>query len=264
MMNPMEKKTALITGGSSGIGLEFARQLAASGYDLVLVSNRGDELAMAKAALSKETAVEITTVEADLALPGAAEGILKECGEKGLEPEILINNAGMFFMEYLSPGILPKVRSMMDLHMRAATELCILFGEEMKRRGHGRILNVASMAARIPAPGIAVYSASKAYLKCFGKSLSYEMRPYGVTVTTLCPAAVDTGLYPLGEGLRRTGRRIGLIWSPERLVRRALKGMFRGRRVVSPSLVNVILPPLIAILPGRLIDRLGMRLVNRK
>ena len=260
-MESTQKETALITGGSSGIGLEFARQLGARGCRLAIVSNRPGDLEKAAALLGGEGA-EVFTLEADLAGPGAAEAIAAWCTGNGIEPDILINDAGMFFMQYLCPENLPKVRTMMELHMKAATELCILLGDGMKRRGKGRILNVSSMTARIPAPGIAIYSATKAYLKVFGKSLSYEMRPYGVTVTTLCPAAVDTGLYPLSDGMRRTGRRLGIIWSPERLVRRALRAMYRGRRVVSPGLMNRLLPPLIAILPDRLIDRLGMRWVK--
>ena len=248
-------KTALVTGGSSGIGLEFARQLAQKGYALALVSNRGQELTEAAERLQAEYGVTVETLCVDLARPGAAEEVLAWCPE----PDVLINNAGMFFMEYLTPESLGKVRTMMGLHMDVVTELCILAGAQMKEKGGGHILNMSSMTARIPAPGIAVYSSTKAYLKTFGKSLSYELRPFGVSVTTVCPAAVDTGLYPLPERLRRNLRRIGLIRTPEWLVRRSLKAMFRGRRTFSPGLTNVLLPPLIAILPARLIDRLGLK-----
>lgn len=258
-MRSKEKPSfALVTGGSSGIGLEFARQLAGRGYDLALVSNRGEELEEAKKSLEAGYGRNVQILEADLSLPRAAEEVAQWCDACGIVPEVLVNDAGIFFMKYLTPEMLPKVRTMMNLHMDAATELCILLGDRMKERGKGWILNVSSMTARIPAPGIAVYSATKAYLKVFGKSLSYEMRPFGVKVTTLCPAAVDTGLYPLGEKMRKAGRRLGLIWSPEKLVHRALHAMFRGRRTVSPGVVNHILPPLIALLPARLIDRLGM------
>ena len=209
---PHLQKTALVTGASSGIGLEFARQLARMGYALALVSNREQELA-----------------------------------------------AGMFFMEYLSPENLGKVRTMMALHMNVVTELSILAGSRMKEKGGGHILNISSMTARIPAPGIVIYSSTKAYLKMFGKSLSYELRPFGVIVTTVCPSAVDTGLYPLPERLRGFLRRIGLIRTPEWLVRRSLKALFRGRRTFSPGLTNYLVPPLIAILPARLIDRLGLK-----
>ena len=248
-------KTALVTGASSGIGLEFSRQLAQMGYALAMVSNREQELADAADGLRTEFGVPVQALCIDLTKQGAAEEVLAWCPE----PDVLINNAGMFFMEYLKPESLGKVRTMMALHMNVVTELCILAGAHMKEKGGGHILNISSMTARIPAPGIAIYSSTKAYLKTFGKSLSYELRPFGITMTTVCPAAVDTGLYPLGDRLRRFLRRIGIIRTPEWLVRRSLKAMFRGRRIFSPGLTNALLPPLIAILPARLIDRLGLK-----
>ena len=248
-------KTALVTGASSGIGLEFSRQLAKMGYALAMVSNREQELAEAAEGLRAEFGVPVETLCIDLTKQGAAEEVLAWCPE----PEVLVNNAGMFFMEYLKPESLGKVRTMMKLHMDVVTELCILAGARMKEKGSGHILNMSSMTARIPSPGIAIYSSTKAYLKTFGKSLSYELRPFGVSVTTVCPAAVDTGLYPLGDRLRGFLRRIGIIRTPEWLVRRSLKAMFRGRRTFSPGLTNALLPPLIAILPARLIDHLGLK-----
>ncbi len=248
-------KTALVTGASSGIGLEFSRQLAQKGYALAMVSNREQELAEAAERLRAEFGVPVEALCIDLTKQGAAEEVLAWCPE----PEVLVNNAGMFFMEYLTPESLGKVRTMMTLHMDVVTELCILAGARMKEKGQGHILNMSSMTARIPSPGIAIYSSTKAYLKTFGKSLSYELRPFGVSVTTVCPAAVDTGLYPLGDRLRRFLRRIGIIRTPEWLVRRSLKAMFLGRRTFSPGLTNALLPPLIAILPARLIDRLGLK-----
>ena len=248
-------KTALVTGASSGIGLEFSRQLAGMGYALAMVSNREEELADAAERLRAEFGVPVQALCIDLTKQGAAEEVLAWCPE----PDVLVNNAGMFFMEYLTPESLGKVRTMMTLHMDVVTELCILAGSRMKDKGDGHILNISSMTARIPAPGIAIYSSTKAYLKTFGKSLSYELHPFGVSVTTVCPAAVDTGLYPLGDRLRRFLRAIGVIRTPEWLVRRSLKAMFRGRRTLSPGLTNALLPPLIAILPARLIDRLGLR-----
>lgn len=252
--------TALITGGSSGIGLAFARQLASEGYGILLVGNRPDELATAAEELS--ASVEVRTLCLDLAAAGAAERVLAWCDGLGLVPDVLVNNAGIFFMQYLEPSGLGKVRTMMHLHVDAVTELSILLGARMKERGSGQILIVSSMTARIPAPGIAVYSATKAYLKSFGRSLSYEYRPFGVTVTTLCPSAVDTGLYPLGERLRKVLRRIGILRSPEWLVRRALRALRRGRRCISPGATNFFVPLLVALLPSRLIDRLGFKWIR--
>ena len=256
-------KMAVITGGSSGVGLEFSREFASRGYALALVSNRDGDLADAKQSLEREFRVPVHTLCADLSDVGIAEKILAWCDSIGLQVEVLVNNAGMFFMEYLSPENLGKAETMMGLHVFTPTRLCILFGARMKDRGKGYILNMSSMTARIPAPGIAVYSASKAYLKSFGRSFSYEMRPYGVRVTTVCPAAIDTGLYPLGTRLRKTLRRLGIIRSPHWLARRAVKALFRGRRTISPGLTNALVPALVAILPPRMIDRLGLKWIQR-
>ncbi len=256
-------KMAVITGGSSGVGLEFSREFASRGYALALVSNRDGDLADAKQSLEREFRVPVHTLCADLSDVGIADNILAWCDSIGLQVEVLVNNAGMFFMEYLSPDNLGKAETMMGLHVFTPTRLCILFGARMKDRGKGYILNISSMTARIPAPGIAVYSASKAYLKSFGRSFSYEMRTYGVRVTTVCPAAIDTGLYPLGTRLRKTLRRLGIIRSPHWLARRAVKALFRGRRTISPGLTNALVPTLVAILPPRMIDRLGMKWIQR-
>lgn len=250
---------ALITGGSSGIGLEYARQLAERGYGLVLVSNQEEQLREAATELGGRFGVPVEWLYLDLSAQGCAQKMLEFCDGKGLEVDILINNAGIFFIEYLGSHNLEKARTMVGLHVAAVTECCILFGERMKARGAGRILIMSSMTADIPAPGIAVYSASKAYLKSFGLGLSYELAPYGVTVTTILPAAVDTGLYNLSPRMRKTGRRLGLVLSPEKLVRKALRAMFHGRRIRRPGALNLTIPFLVRLLPSRLIDRLGMK-----
>lgn len=250
---------ALITGGSSGMGLEYARQLAKRGYDLVLVSNRQEELEQASEELSKVYPVRLVTRFQDLSAETAADELMAFCQEQSVEVEVLINNAGMFFFEELTTESEAKALAMMRLHTFTPTRMCILFGEVMKRRGHGYILNMSSMAAKLPCPGIAVYSATKAYLKSFGKSLFFEMRPYGVGVTTVCPAAIATPLYKLKPSLLKLGVNVGLIGTPQWLVRRALRGLFHKRRVVKPGLMNYYLPPLIAILPKWLVARLWRR-----
>ena len=247
---------ALITGGSSGMGLEYARQLAKKGYDLVLVSNRQEELEQASEELSKAYSVQIVTRFQDLSAETAADELMAFCQEQSIEVEVLINNAGMFFFEELTTENEARALAMMRLHMLTPTRMCLLFGEAMKRRGHGYILNMSSMAAKLPCPGIAVYSATKAYLKSFGKSLFFEMRPYGVGVTTVCPAAIATPLYKLKPSLLKLGVNVGLIGTPQWLVRKALRGLFHKRRVVKPGLMNYYLPPLIAILPKWLVARL--------
>lgn len=247
---------ALITGGSSGMGLEFARQLAGRGYDLLLVSNRADELETAAAGLREAYPVGVRTLERDLASTRAADELFAWCEGESFLPDVLVNDAGMFFFKELQPEDLPRVQAMIDLHIVTVTRLCVLMGAAMRRRGSGYILNVSSMAARLPAPGITVYSATKAYLRSFGRSLSYELNPYGVGMTTVCPAAIATPLYRLDSRLMALGVKVGLIRTPRWLVRRALRAMFRKRRVVSPAFMNVWLPALVGALPGPLVEHL--------
>ncbi len=247
---------ALVTGGSSGMGLEYARQLAARGYDLLLVSNQQAALEQAADDLHDQFGVRTMARYQDLSSVAAADELLAFCAAHSLEIEVLVNNAGMFFFEELHPENEAKALKMLQLHVYTPTRLCILFGEAMKHRGQGYILNVSSMAAKLPCPGIAVYSATKAYLKSFSKSLYFEMRPYGVGVTTVCPAAIATPLYKLKPSMMRLGVKVGLIGTPQWLVRRALRRMFKKRRVVKPGFMNYYLPPLIALLPKWLVAKL--------
>lgn len=247
---------ALVTGGSSGMGLEYARQLAEIGCNLLLVSNQEVELQHAAEELRQGKAIQVIPHYQNLATETAAEELLSFCQTENLAIDILINNAGMFFFEELTRKNESKALTMMRLHILTPTRLCVLFGQEMKKRGFGYIINMSSMAAQLPCPGITIYSATKAYLKSFGKSLYFEMRPYGVSVTTVCPAAIATPLYKLKPRLLKLGVKVGLIGTPQWLVRKALKGMMRKKRVVKPGLMNIYLPPLIALLPKKLVDRI--------
>ena len=251
---------ALVTGGSSGIGLEFSRQLAEKGYDLIIVSNSREQLDAVCAPIAEEYGVRVIPRLQNLATGNAAEELMEWCDSQSVLPDILINNAGMFYFKELSPELMGKAEVMIGLHVTTPTKMCILFGDRMKQRGSGRILLVASMAARIPAPGIQVYSATKAYLRSFGESLSFELKPYGVTVTTLCPAAVATPLYGLKKGLLNFGVAIRVIHTPQWLVRKALKGLFRGRRLMKPSIMNAYLPPMIKMLPSNLEQKIWDRI----
>ncbi len=250
---------ALITGGSSGMGLEYAKQLAEIGCNLLLISNQKEELEKVSEDLQREKTIRVIPHYQDLATETAAEELLSFCQAENLQIDILINNAGMFFFEELTTENEAKALTMLRLHTFTPTRLCILFGEEMKRRGYGYLINMSSMAAKLPCPGITIYSATKAYLKSFGKSLYFEMRPYGVGVTTVCPAAIATPLYRLKPSLLKLGVRIGLIGTPQWLVRKALNGMIRKKRVVKPGFMNIYLPPLIALLPHGLVAKLWQK-----
>lgn len=247
-------ETALITGGSSGMGLEYARQLAKKGASLIIVSNSQEQLDEAAGELEpvmSEGAV-LKLKWADLSTIGAAQELHDWCCTEDIMIDILVCNAGMFFFKELVPEDCRRAERMIGLHIRVNTELCILFGNDMKLRKKGRIILVSSMAAKLPVPGISIYSATKAYLLSFGKSMWFEMKPYGVKFTTVCPAAIATPLYNLKPSLMKAGVRAGIIHKPSWLVRRALRASERGRRVIRPSSMNCWLPALIALLPAKL------------
>ena len=254
--------TALITGGSSGMGLEYARQLAKKGCLLILVSNQQEQLDNAAAELKENypSIPDVVTIWSDLARVEAADKLHRLCSQKGIIPDILVCNAGMFFFKELTGSDVNLVSKMLTLHIETNTRLCLLFGEDMKRRGSGRIIIMASMAAKLPTPGITIYSATKAYLMSFGKSLWFEMKPYGVSVTTICPAAVATPLYNLKPSLMKLGVRLGAIHTPEWLVKRALRASKHSRRVVRPSLMNWYLPELIRLIPAPVESRIWKKL----
>jgi short-subunit dehydrogenase len=241
------------------MGLEYARQLAETGCDLLLVSNQKEELEKVAEALRQGREIQVVPHYQDLATETAAEELLAFCQAESLQVDILINNAGMFFFEELTSENEAKALTMMRLHVLTPTKLCVLFGEEMKRRGYGYLINMSSMAAKLPCPGITVYSATKAYLKSFSKSLYFEMRPYDVGVTAVCPAAIATPLYKLKPSLLSLGVKIGVIGTPQWLVRKALNGMMRKKRVVKPGFMNIYLPPLIAALPKRWVAKLWQK-----
>ncbi len=241
--------TALITGGSSGLGLEFARQLAALGCSLVLVSNREEELSAAAQALRTAYPVEVVTRVQNLAVSGAADELFQWTREEGMQIDILVSNAGMFFFGELAEDNYEKANALIGLHVETPTRLCILFGNDMKRRGHGTIISMASLAADLPVPGITLYSASKAYLKSFGKSFYHELRPYGVSITTVCPAGIATPLYGLRDDLMTFAVKIGVIKKPQWLVSKAIKAAGRKRMFLRAGLIDRLMIPALWLIP---------------
>ncbi len=229
---------ALITGASQGIGLMYARELASRGYDIFMVSNQERQLADESARIEKDFGVKTHVRCMDLAAENAADELFEYSKQQGFEVEVLINNAGVFFFNPLSRTPEARINLMIHLHVRTVTQMCRLFGDDMSKRGHGHILNMSSMSAWMAMPGIQIYNATKAYILNFSRSLWYELRPLGVSVTAVCPGAVDTGLYGLSTYWRRVAVAIGVSMPPEKLVKKALKAMFRGKKQAIPGAIN--------------------------
>lgn len=184
---------ALITGASSGIGLELAKVMAENGHNLILVARREDVLQQLKNRWEQEYRVKVEVCALDLSMPGQAQVLYDFCHEHGYGVDCLVNNAGYGDYAEFDAARLDVYRNMLQLNVVALTELTALFVRDMKQRLVGKVLNVGSVAAFQPGPGFAVYAASKAYVMQFTEALNYELRGTGVTATVLNPGMTETG-----------------------------------------------------------------------
>jgi uncharacterized protein len=232
------KPVTLITGASSGIGAELARVFAAHGHELVLVARRERELAALADEIAQAGGARPTVLAADLAERDAVSQIKGQLLLLDLEPANVVNNAGFGLAGTSAALASSEQLAMIDLNVRALTELSLAFTDSLVRH-RGGILNVASIAAFFPGPGMAVYYASKAYVLSFSEALYGELKRRGVRVTALCPGPVETGfqarakLRPGGIGDR------GILALPARRVAEiGYEGFVRGKRVVIPGLGN--------------------------
>lgn len=240
---------ALVTGASSGIGLEYAKALAEQGYDLLIVSNQEKEIKETAITLHREWNVDVTPLYVDLTEENAVKDLVNYCHEHNLEVDVLVNNAGVFFFNELVKTDPRRIDLMLDLHVKSVTRMCRYFGEDMKKRGSGRIINMSSMSAWMTMPGINIYNATKAYILNFSRSLWYELKPHGVIVTAVCPGAVDTTLYGLSNYWRKVAVGLGVSMPPAKLVRKALKASKKGKKQTMPGWINHLFVPLIKHLP---------------
>lgn len=257
---------ALVTGASSGIGLQYATQLARDYHcDLLLVSNQEKELNQVAADLAATYGVKTVPHFADLSLNNAAENLHAWCHENGYVVDILINNAGVFFFNPYCETNMRRIELMLQLHVMTVAKLTRLFAEDMikreltpeeaaqricgRKRKRGYILNMSSMSAWMAMPGIQTYNASKAFIYNFSKSLWYELQPHNVGITVMAPGAVDTALFGLAPNLRKLAVNLTVSIPPERLVKRALKKMFRGKKADTPGFINWLSTPMLKHTP---------------
>ena len=242
--------TALVTGASSGIGLEFCHQLASMGINLRMVSNQMQELANARDTLAaKYPDQRFWAHYKDLAHPDAADEIYAYCSQNGIVVDILINNAGIFSFKTITDTTTDSLNLFIDLHMRTVTQLCQRFAIDMKSRRSGYILNMSSMSCWMPMPGIGMYAATKAYIRVFSRSLALELKDYGVGVTVACPGGIATDLFGLPRNLQRLGVKLGVLATPQRFVSGALKRMFNHKKQYINGFINRLAIVAVALLP---------------
>src|SRR5580698_5377981 len=238
---PKDNATALVTGSSSGIGAEIARDLATRGHGLTLVARRkdrlqalADELSAAHNVRCEVIAADLTDADSRAALPGQLE-------KRGLIVDILVNNAGFTTMGAVHKGDRNAELSMVRTNVEAVVDLCTMFVPGMVTRHRGAILNTASTAAFQPLPGQAGYGASKAFVLSYGRALGAELRGKGITVTTLCPGPVETGFAEVA-GMTDEEAAESLpkfMWIPAAdVARAAVEGLAAGRSVVIPGRAN--------------------------
>ena len=232
--------TAVITGASSGIGAAFARRLAARGYRLVLVARREERLRALADELRRRHGVGVEVLVADLARPEGIARVEARLAADGAV-DLLVNNAGFGTVGPFAESDLERQLAMIAVHVTATARLTRAVLPGMLARGRGAVINVASIAAFLPAPGNATYSATKAYAKVFSQGLATELRGTGVRVQALCPGFTRTEFHstPEYQALEMRSRVPRWLWmDPDEVVAASLDALARGQVVLVPGLTN--------------------------
>jgi short-subunit dehydrogenase len=249
--------TALVTGGSGGIGLELAKVLARNDFDLVLVARNRDTLEAAAGQLEGKFDVKAHVFAADLTRTEAPEAIFDFLQNENIPIEVLVNNAGFGVGGEFADTKLQRELEMIQVNIAALTHLTKLFLPPMIKRGSGRILNVASTAAFQPGPLMAVYYATKAYVLSFSEALAEELRNSGVTVTALCPGPTHTGFADAAEmGDSRLFNTFGIADADD-VAQYGFDAMMHGKRLAIPGVKNKVLAQANRIAPRALTAKIA-------
>lgn len=248
-MNHHPAKYALVTGASSGIGWHLSVELAQRGYSIIAVSNQPQQLEALKEEIERQHAVEVIPLTIDLALPEAAQQVFDFCERKELKVETLVNNAGVLIFGETGRVEYHRAAALLHLHMNTPALLCRLFGEKMTARKQGFILNVSSISAVMPYPGISLYGPSKTFLRSFTRALSAEMKVYNVFVTCLVPGATATALYNTHNVNVPLALKLGVMKKPEAVAKAGVQALFANRAECIPGWLSKITVLLIPFIP---------------
>jgi len=263
-MPPDSGSVALVTGASSGIGLELSRLLATDRYELVIVAKQPERLAQVAGELTTQYGARVAEIAADLSDPAAPADIARELKRLGLTPDVLVNNAGFGLRGLFTEIDLGEQLQMVQVNVTALTHLTGLMLPGMLERRRGQVLNVASTAAFQPGPLMAVYYATKAYVLSFSEALANETSGSGVTVTALCPGPTATGFQKRAgmEGTRLFGG--GDVMDSAAVARQGYEGMMRGARIVIPGLRNRLAAQAVRFAPRRVVTQIARSLQERR
>jgi short-subunit dehydrogenase len=249
-------RTCVVTGASSGIGREIARELARRGLGVSLVARREDRLRDLANELRTETGVDVEIVPTDLTDPASRRGLVEAVADRGLSVDVLVNNAGMSTFGPVHRSQPGRELAVVATNINAVVDLCSNWIPGMVERGRGAVLNVASTAAFQPLPGQAGYAATKSFVLSYSQAIHTELRGTGVAVTVLCPGPVHTE-FGASEGLDEKEASDALpkfMWLPaEDVARTAVDGLAHGRPVVIPGIANKVSAAGGHLLPRRLL-----------
>jgi short-subunit dehydrogenase len=236
-MTDNTKSWVLVTGASSGFGVEFATQYAAQGRSLILAARTLSKLESLAAELRQGFNVEVIVEQVDLSSIAAVTALHQRLRERGIVVDVLINNAGHGLQGPFLDEALDHSLAMIDLDIRSLTAMTRLFGEDMRARKKGRILMVASLLAYQGVKDFAVYSAAKAYVLTFSDALHRKLKKDGVIVTALCPGMSDTG-FAAGAKQKLTPMLKMLMMQPRPVARAGIAALQAGRMSVVPGIAN--------------------------
>lgn len=254
-MNPPGAETILVTGASSGIGLELAKCFAAEKSNLILTARSTDALEKLAAELRGQFQIQTHVITADLAKSESPQQIFDAVNRAGLTVDVLVNNAGFGLHGRFAELPLRRQMEMIQINVAALTELAGLFLPDMIARRRGGVLNVGSVAGFLPGPNMAIYYASKAFVLSFSEALREELRGTGVTVTDLCPGPVETNFSQVARSHRRRKTRAKKMSAAA--AARIGHAEFRAGKLISiPGGSNKLLAALASTLPRRLLTRL--------
>ena len=263
MPKPDATKTAMITGASAGLGKEFARQLAAGGYNLVLVARRKEKLDELGQALGSAHGIEVTTLAADLSDPSAPRQLFDDLQAARVEIDFLVNNAGIAGCDLLVDRDWQEQQDFFQLMMLSVAHLCHLFIPGMRERGFGRVINIASVAARIPREGGCNYGPSKAYLVALSEDLAVTLAGSGVNVCALCPGFTHTDFHSTANLMEMKNALPKWLWyDAQVVVREGLAAVEKGKPVYLSGRIYLMLDPLFQSLITRRFFRAPSRKVR--
>ncbi|MGH9346662.1 MAG: SDR family NAD(P)-dependent oxidoreductase [Vicinamibacterales bacterium] len=261
----MTRRTALITGASSGIGQAFAGELAARGFDLVVVARREDRLRALAASIEERHGRRVHVFTVDLADPGASARLCEQLAAAGVSVDVLVNNAGFAVPGAFVRSDWPRHAEFLQVMLVAVVELTYRLLPGMIDRGYGRVINVASLAALLPGvAGHTLYAAAKSFLIRFSESLATEVAPRGVHVTAVCPGFTFTEFHDVSGTRDIVSRMPSFMWMTATAVaRHGCDAVMAGRRVSVPGRVNSAIATLARLLPPRIVHAMNRRAGSR-